>query len=239
MAATGSKVAAVTATISRGLTFIPLCSWINGFDTRLDNEHFFRRLRLRTYFFNQDSRPPSDDPFSRLQHTPSTWTPRAGLLSALDLFISNCRRDIDHLNPSTPLTHSNLSPSQCAALHSLRSNPSLTIKPADKGGAVVVWRTNLYTAEARHQRVDTSSYCPLDHDPTSHHQTIISQTIHNLITSGDLPSTASNLIVPQLRTTRFYLHKIHKPDCSGRPIVAACSCPNELISAYLNTVLSP
>eukprot|EP00061_Rhincodon_typus_P014554 g41634.t1 len=48
--------------------------------------------------------------------------------------------------------------------------------------------------QARSQLSDTSSYRPLDHDPTSDHQAIISQTINNLITSGDLPTTASNLI---------------------------------------------
>eukprot|EP00061_Rhincodon_typus_P014379 g41365.t1 len=65
----------------------------------------------------------------------------------------------------------------------LRSNPSITIKPADKGGAVVVWHTDLYITEASHQLYDTSSYRPLNHDPTPDHQTIMSQTIHNLITS--------------------------------------------------------
>eukprot|EP00061_Rhincodon_typus_P001998 g16349.t1 len=67
-----------------------------------------------------------------------------------------------------------------------------------------------------------------------------SQTIHNLITSGDLPPTASNLIIPQPHTTRFYLlPKIHKPGCPGRPIVSACSCPTEIISTYLDCIFSP
>eukprot|EP00061_Rhincodon_typus_P010781 g35322.t1 len=43
-------------------------------------------------------------------------------------------------------------------------------------------------------------------------------TIHNFIIKGGLPPTASNLIVPQHRTARFYLlRKIHKPDYPGRP----------------------
>eukprot|EP00061_Rhincodon_typus_P001622 g15296.t1 len=128
---------------------------------------------------------------SCLQHTPSPWTPPQGLLPSHDLLISNCRCDIDHLNLSTPLTHSNLSPTEHAAL---RSNPNLTIKPTDKGDAVVIWRTDLFITEARSQLSDTSSYRSLEHDPTPDHQTIVSQTIHNLITSGDLPPTASNLI---------------------------------------------
>eukprot|EP00061_Rhincodon_typus_P000069 g10333.t1 len=48
------------------------------------------------------------------------------------------------------------SPTECTALRSLRSNPNLSIKPADKGGTVVVWHTDLYIAEARRQLSDTS-----------------------------------------------------------------------------------
>ncbi|XP_062914076.1 uncharacterized protein LOC134351618 [Mobula hypostoma] len=156
----------------------------------------------------------------------------------IDFF--NCRWDINRLDFTAPCSHSNLTPSERSALHSFRTNPNLTIKPADKGGAVVVCRTDLYLAEAQRQLADTSSYLPLDHDPTKEHQAMVSHTIIDFIHSGNLPSTATNLIVPTPRTSRFYLlPKIHKPACPGRPIVSACSCPTELISAYLDTVLSP
>eukprot|EP00061_Rhincodon_typus_P006449 g27098.t1 len=46
-------------------------------------------------------------------------------------------------------------------------------KLADKGDAIVVWRTDLYLAEAERQHSDTSSYLPLDHDPTMTHQAIV------------------------------------------------------------------
>eukprot|EP00061_Rhincodon_typus_P001416 g14741.t1 len=78
--------------LSKGLTFIPLHSNINEYRSRLDIEQFFYHLHLHTIFFNREPNPPSADPFSRLQHTPSTWTPPQGLLPSLDLFISNCRR---------------------------------------------------------------------------------------------------------------------------------------------------
>ncbi|XP_059828595.1 proline-rich protein 36-like [Hypanus sabinus] len=124
--------------------------------------------------------------------------------------------------------------------HSLRTNPNLTIKPANKGGAVVVWRTDLYLTEAKWQLSDTSSYLPLKQDPTKKHQTIVSRTITALINSGDLPSSAKKLIIPTPPTARFYLlSKIHKPDCSGRSIVWACSCPTKLVSTYLDSILSP
>lgn len=41
-------------------------------------------------------------------------------------------------------------------------------------------------------------------------------------------------------TSRFYLPpKIHKTNNTGRPIVSACSCPMENISAFLDEVMTP
>eukprot|EP00061_Rhincodon_typus_P014585 g41688.t1 len=99
---------------------------------------------------------------------------------------------------------------------------------------------DFYVADAEHQLSITTSYLPLDHDPTMAHQATISHTVHDLITSGDLPSTVSSLIVPQPRTAQLYLlPRTHKPSYPGRPIVSACSCPTELISSYLDSILSP
>ena len=42
------------------------------------------------------------------------------------------------------------------------------------------------------------------------------------------------------RTSCIYFKpKIHKPNNPGRPIVSACSCPTELISSYLDKVMTP
>eukprot|EP00061_Rhincodon_typus_P004978 g23876.t1 len=65
-------------------------------------------------------------------------------------------------------------------------------------------------------------------------------TIHDLIASGGLLSTASSFIVPQPCTAQFYLlPKIHKPNHPGQPNVSTCSCPTKLISADLDSILSP
>ena len=52
--------------------------------------------------------------------------------------------------------------------------------------------------------------------------------------------TAQNLIITTPRTSCIYFKpKIHKPNNLGRPIVSACSCPTELISSYLDKVMTP
>ena len=37
----------------------------------------------------------------------------------------------------------------------------------------------------------------------------------------------------------YFLPKIHKPNNPGRPIVSACSRPTELISSYLDKIMTP
>ena len=53
---------------------------------------------------------------------------------------------------------------------------TVVIKPADKGGAVVVWRADLYT-QALRQLKDASFYTKLNSDPTLSHQKTVKTTI--------------------------------------------------------------
>ena len=127
-----------------------------------------------------------------------------------------------------------------AALKSLSKRKDVVIKAADKGGAVVVWRTDLYRQEAFRQLSDTSFYAKVDKDLTSANQKTVKKTIQDLIDKQELPVTAKNLIVTTPRTSHIYFKpKIHKPNNPGRPIVSACSCPTELISSYLDRIMVP
>ena len=61
-----------------------------------------------------------------------------------------------------------------------------------------------------------------------------------MIATCALPPSAKNLDLATPHTSRFYLlPKKEKPNNPGRPIVSACSCPTENISAYLDEVLAP
>ena len=114
------------------------------------------------------------------------------------------------------------------------------IKPADKGGAVVVWHKQLYMDEAYRQLTDDQHYTQETEDMTSIHNNVIQQEINRLIVNGDLPKSAVHLIVPNPRTAKFYiLPKIHKANTPGRPIVSACNCPTERISSFLDDIMQP
>ena len=80
----------------------------------------------------------------------------------------------------------------------------------------------------------------VEKDLTSTNQKLVKDTIQHLTVNQELPNTATNLIITTPRTSCIYfLPKIQKPNNPGRPIVSACSCPTELISSYLDRIMTP
>ena len=55
-----------------------------------------------------------------------------------------CRHDVHKLNFHRNTKLSNLSREEWTALLNLKNRSDVVIKAADKGGAIVVWRTDLY-----------------------------------------------------------------------------------------------
>ncbi|KAJ8031858.1 hypothetical protein HOLleu_25198 [Holothuria leucospilota] len=148
------------------------------------------------------------------------------------------------LHRRTFSVHSSLSdlhgPLNLKALLSLKKNKNLIIKPADKGGATVVWRRDLYVSEAEKQLSDQTAYTELPMDPTSEIQTLVKKTLATLVSQKHLPESAKALLHPCPQISNFYLlPKIHKANNPGRPIVSSHSCPTVLISQYVDSVLSP
>ena len=81
------------------------------------------------------------------------------------------------------------------AFKNLSKRHDIVIKSADKGGAVVVCRSDLYKEEALRQLSDTSFYAKVEKDLTANNQKIVKDTIQNLIVKQELPATATNLII--------------------------------------------
>ena len=135
----------------------------------------------------------------------------------------------------------NLKPVEWSALLNLSKRKDITVKAADKGGAVVVWRTGLYQQEAFRQLSDNFFYCKIEKDLTPSSQKIVKETVRDLISKQELPATAQkNLIITTPRTSVIYFKpKIHKPNNPSRPIFFTYSYPAELISQYLDQIMSP
>ncbi|KAF3838819.1 hypothetical protein F7725_010587, partial [Dissostichus mawsoni] len=92
---------------------------------------------------------------------PSAWEPRDTQLPVelLELF----RVDQDSTSKLQPsIAPTNMSLGEHRALEELQGNKEIILKPADKGGSVVIMDRGQYIREAMRQLEDPSYYLPLD-----------------------------------------------------------------------------
>ena len=231
--------------LSRGLNFVPTKPSTDKFSTSFDVHQYYRRLRLAAHFGSTETPtgPATDlmdgkvDP--QFPKEPSTWTPKAGEFSALERYIDTCESDIQRLH-SRPLRHLNMSTEEIDTLKKLKGRKDIVIKPADKGGAVVVWRKDLYVKEAERQLQNGDFYAALPEKTTCKDNQKVKSLISSFVKDSKLSSEALSLVCKEPKEPSFYmLPKIHKLNNPGRPIVSACSCPTELISEFVDSVLQP
>ena len=120
--------------LSKGLKFIPKEKRHDDFTVKKDLETFYRRIKLHSYFNNADKNIRGGDP----QYKPkSSWTPHDIPTSSVTKYITKCKEDIQKLDLHK-LHKYNLSLVERTTLSDLRKREDSVVKPADKGGAVVV-----------------------------------------------------------------------------------------------------
>ena len=136
--------------LSKGLTFVPTVNKTDEYQVKADSEKFFHRLRLKAHFHDsKDEHHEGEnhhDPFTKFDNKTSTWTPPDGKFSALDHYIDRCHRSIAFRNYTKRPNFTNLTQEERTALQDLRQRNDIIIKPADKGGAVVVWKRPIVSA---------------------------------------------------------------------------------------------
>ena len=136
------------------------------FLVKQDLEKFLRRVQLKAFFHDRsNSNGTSDkDVFQKLNRK-SQWTPPDGQFATVDFFLQKCRHEVSKLKFNRNSRSFNLKPDEWSALLNLRKRKDITIKAADKGGAVVVWLTDLYNKK------------PFDSSPTIPFTTKLKKTL--------------------------------------------------------------
>ncbi|CAN2387690.1 Reverse transcriptase (RNA-dependent DNA polymerase), partial [Pristimantis euphronides] len=203
-------------------------------------EEYFRRLRLKEFFHDRENAELVDTQTqegSRAKKE-SDWTPQPGRNSTLDKYINTFRCVIQStiLDKQKDVT-SNINLKERKALKNLKNNKEIIIKPADKGGAIVLTDTSDYIKEADRQLNDTRYYTKLEHDPTPNYMRELRRIIRNLSVE---PTKLLAMIPENPRVGIFYLlPKIHKPGNPGRPIISCVETLTESISGWVEGVLKP
>ncbi|MCG7891939.1 MAG: hypothetical protein N0C80_16985 [Candidatus Thiodiazotropha endolucinida] len=159
--------------LGRGLTFCPTPRHSDRLLTHRDTLLFNRRLRLTHWF--KDTTGTSYDPFK----TPTGWTPPSGKSPTLDTYINVTTNEILKHVPKTK-REPNISDTELQALKNLVQNQDIIIKPADKGGAIVIMNTRDYIKEASRQLTATHFYRRLTRNPTTRTANEINQFLNFL-----------------------------------------------------------
>ena len=117
--------------------------------------------------------------------------------------------------------------------NSFRIFSNFVIKPADKGGSIVIMDREDYISKAKAHLSNELYYKKLSADPTCNIRSTISSYVDHLLVREHITKTMAEFLQPpiQPRTPVFYgLPKIHKENTPLRPIASANDSPTEIMT---------
>ncbi|XP_077117394.1 uncharacterized protein LOC143773978 [Ranitomeya variabilis] len=133
--------------------------------------------------------------------------------------------------------------SQHQCIKRLKNLKDIVIKPADKGGNIVIWPTKLYEAEAYRLLRDTSCYKKLTYNPLSSYKEQLRKILWKAEERHIITTEVRDILLvkdPRI-STLYLLPKVHKnlrvPP--GRPIVSGVGGLTEGIGRYIDSFLKP
>ena len=249
--------------LSRGLKFCPNPGEPDSSSYQADLDKFHLRIKRWPNFhkpkrmhnntnsldqtfrgLHSQSREPTpihDEPFQHQSFKKtSAWQPPP--IVSLEFFISKNKLDLVEQSIPPP-GRNNISTEESKAIKQLANNPNIVIKPADKGGAVVIQDRSAYIKEGMRQLTDLNFYKEVDTDLSDKHHGEIIQILDEMFAQGHIDrSCYLYLSDNRIRTAQFYmLPEIHKNQTPppGRPIVSGNGCPTERISKFIDHFLQP
>lgn len=143
-----------------GLSFVPTPQKTNQIHTLQNTLLFNRNIRLQYHWQGCNYTKPT------LPKPITGWIPAAGACNHIDNFTNVLREKILEKPKSSKHQKSNLTENQERAMKELLDNKEIMIKPADKGGAIVILNTEDYIREAERQLSNKDHYAQTSRDTT-------------------------------------------------------------------------
>ena len=165
--------------LSKGLKFVPTANKIDHVKLKTGLEEYGRKLWLMWHFRNDERSFVAD----RFKHK-SSFNPRNK-----DVIRGTCLGCLEErlLEIEIPSKRfNNLTKEEWEALYSLKDDPSIIIKGADKGSAVVVWDGEDYLKEAYRQLDGKEVYEQFSEDLSVLANTLM-KALEKICLRGDLP----------------------------------------------------
>uniref|UniRef100_A0A8C5MP67 Reverse transcriptase domain-containing protein n=1 Tax=Leptobrachium leishanense TaxID=445787 RepID=A0A8C5MP67_9ANUR len=230
--------------LNKGLKFAPTNS-VDKFGMYIDLQRFKRKLSLKKYFLKQPAERGILQNCTSMVHTnlknKSKFFPRHMISDEIKVFEKLVMGDIERM--STKINHHNLTKEENLALKNLQKDPSIVIKPADKGGGIVILSKELYQEEVMRILNDDHTYGKLKSDPVKDIRHKMEPLLQEGLDKGILNMAEFEYLSMKFtRTPHFYvLPKMHKNPVKppGRPIVAGIDSITSHLSEYVDTILQP
>jgi len=236
-----------------GLKFTPTPEQSNSNEIDDDLSNFFRKIRLREYYYQTNYTNDS------VVKNSSNFCPPNGRNEALDNYISTTKILCSNALKEPKSIKHNISLEQRKALRSLANDKSIIIKEADKGGGIVIMNVDFYKKKILEMLDDNEYYQEI---PTSNKNEVFSKIKSLINKNGKLTKHEIDYLLKfESKTSTFYgLPKIHKcqsiqkkckdfksryvevldpDDLAFRPIVAGPICETSRLSSLADQLLKP
>ena len=176
LSAAFSPTVAQLELLEKGLSFIPTPKLPTQPEIRADLHAFHRRIKIMDHFLGSRGRQPV------LFTGPSTWEPHTATSTPEITQLIN--KNLLALTHWRPLPHStpNISQEQQQIIKTLGNSQHIVIKPADKGGQIVIQDRDNYILEAHRQLNDNTYYRLLTHPLQLETQTLVRDITATLYT---------------------------------------------------------
>ena len=240
--------------LEKGLKFTPTPKAQNIPEMEADISHFCRKLRLAEFFLDESV---NDDSLVRNK---STFTPGKGRNKELDQFIEHLAKfPLNEIN-NKRFKRSNFTRKQWETVGNLTNDPSIIIKEADKGNAVVIMDTDYYRNLSLDILNDESYYTENKTYKIKGVMKNLDKIVNN-VGNGLTDKEKDYLVNFKFKESNFYgLPKIHKSkiindacsksqtsyvenlrpnDLKLRPIVAGPACETHRLSNLIDILLKP
>ncbi|KAM4043149.1 uncharacterized protein ACNLHF_013530 isoform 1-T1 [Anomaloglossus baeobatrachus] len=251
--------------LERGLSFSPVAKF-DPFLATKDLHIFARSLIFKKYFF--DDQLHSMFPSAQEQEAirileelsaestigvegkiPSSIKPRSKRFPSfascpnIELFVQIVSENFKEIATHVTSREDNLTREERSRLYELKHLSNVVLKPADKGGNIVIWPSDMYEKEAFRQLSDSACYKKLTYNPLSSFsaqlKNILKRATDDGVVTSDLAS-ALQVNEPSV-VTMYLLPKIHKNSSTppGRPIISGCNGFLENVNKWIESILQP
>ncbi|XP_068099729.1 uncharacterized protein [Hyperolius riggenbachi] len=227
------------AVLAKGLSFCPTAKF-NAFQLEVDLFRYERLMKLKQFFHNRSISSQSLEQSTKFK-LKSSFTP-PGTFPSIETYIKSVKFDIQRNQQMIP-TRNNLTRRERTCLQDLKNNDRIIIKPADKGGAVVIMNYQDYSSGIRAMLADSTSYTCIQSDPTPSTLRKLHGLLDLAISNRWISDKEYEYLLPKFpqRPVIYGLPKVHKGTAplKFRPIISGTDSVTQPLARFVDFHLQP